>query len=322
MDPLTHALSGVVCSNTGFYQRWGRPATLTLIGASLLPDVDHITLRLMGPIAYLKYHRGFTHSIIGGIPLALLFAGLVYIVIKDSRRMGLWRLFGLSILGIYTHILLDLITSYGTQFLFPFSTYRYSLDLVFIVDPYLTLIFLMPLTLMGFSKGRVRVLAMVALFMAGIYLIMAFINQGLAMDKGKVRVREIGIEAIKVAAFPLPFSPFRWSVIAEDKRRYYQINIDILRDIVSIEIFEKGPWDDGLVKKTKALEIVKTYLWFARFPVITLKEVEDAYTLEYYDLRFNSLPPQRPFLLRVILRKDGSLKEGNLLFYTIPPPDR
>lgn len=312
MDPLTHALSGVVWSKTGPIQRWGKPATWTLIGATLLPDVDHITLRLLGPMAYLKYHRGFTHSIIGGLLLALLLAGLVYIIIRGSRKLGYLRLFGLSILGIYTHILLDFITSYGTQLLFPFSTYRYSLDLVFIVDPYLTLIFLTPLVFMRFSKIRI---AHIALSLAGVYLVMAFINQGLASAKGNKIAREMGIEVVRYEAFPLPLSPFRWSVIVEDRWRYYQMNLDILRDNRFVQVFEKGPRDDNIIKRAEGLEIVKTYLWFARFPIITLKEIKGGHLLEYYDLRFNLLPPRKPFLLRVVLGEDGSFKEGNLLFH-------
>lgn len=312
MDPLTHALSGVVWSKTSPIQRWGKPATWTLIGATLLPDVDHIMLRLLGPMAYLKYHRGFTHSIIGGLLLALLLAGLVYIIIRSSRKVGYLRLFGLSILGIYTHILLDLITSYGTQLLFPFSTYRYSLDLVFIVDPYLTLIFLAPLVFMRFSKIRMTI---IALSLTVVYLVTAFINQGMASAKGNKIAREMGIEIVRYGVFPLPLSPFRWSVIVEDRWRYYQMNLDILKGNRSIMVFEKGPWDNGLIKKAGDMEIVKTYLWFARFPMVTLKEIKGGYLLEYYDLRFNLLPPRKPFLLRVVLGEDGSFKEGNLLFH-------
>ncbi|HCY18703.1 MAG TPA: metal-dependent hydrolase, partial [Deltaproteobacteria bacterium] len=62
MDPITHSLSGAILSRTGFYQRLGRIATIIFIIAAMIPDIDHFSLRLAGPLAYLKYHRGFTHS--------------------------------------------------------------------------------------------------------------------------------------------------------------------------------------------------------------------------------------------------------------------
>ncbi|MBI5286981.1 MAG: metal-dependent hydrolase [Deltaproteobacteria bacterium] len=295
----------------------GRAHHLDPHGAALLPDIDHITLRLMGPIAYLKYHRGFTHSIAGGIILALAFAGLVYITIKRAREMGYLRLFGLFLLGIYTHIFLDLITSYGTQLLFPFSTYRYSMNLVFILDPYLTLIFLAALILMGFNKARAKWIAITAFILMVAYLGMNLVNQRLALTKGKELARSQGIEVIRIEAYPLPLSPFRWSVIAEDEVRYYQMNLDLLMSPTSIKAFEKGPRDNGLIKKAEELEIIKTYLWFAKFPVVTLEDTKDGYILKYSDLRFNILPHRMPFLLTVVLGKDGSLKEWSLLFHTI-----
>lgn len=317
MDPVTHTLSGAVWSRIGFSQKWGKTATLTLIGAATLPDIDHITLRLMGPLAYLRYHRGFTHSIIGGIIVALVFAGLVFSVFKDSRRMGYPRLIGLSLLGIYTHIFLDLITSYGTQLFFPFSNHRYSLDLIFIIDILFTLILFAPLILMRFYKEKSEIIASSALLAAAAYVLIAYVSQGLALSKGEAKIRDMGVDAIRMEALPLPFSPFRWSIIAEDKGRFYQINLDLLRESNSTEVFEKGPWGDDRVKKAEMLDMVKTYLWFARFPVVSLKEAGNGYVLEYYDIRFNISPTRKPFLLSLVIGRDGSLKSGELTFHTI-----
>src|SRR3990172_4517704 len=123
MDPITHGFSGILISRTGFYQRWGRAASITFVAGALIPDIDHFTLRLAGPVAYLKYHRGFTHSIIGIIPLALIIAFIVPMFFKQIRGKADYLTFaGMSALGIGTHIFLDIITSYGTQVFFPFDT--------------------------------------------------------------------------------------------------------------------------------------------------------------------------------------------------------
>src|SRR5262245_31612429 len=61
MDNLTHTLYGLALANTGL-RRTAPHATLTLIIASNLPDVDSLSL-FWGQIHYLKYHRGVTHSL-------------------------------------------------------------------------------------------------------------------------------------------------------------------------------------------------------------------------------------------------------------------
>ncbi len=74
---------------------------------------------------------------------------------------------------------------------------------------------------------------------------------------------------------------------------------------------------NNIIEKVEKLEIVKTYLWFARFPVVSIKEEGEGFLVEYFDLRFNSLPPRRPFLLKLILDKSGSLNHAELMFHTI-----
>ena len=63
MDNLTHTLTAIAISQTGL-NRKTRFATLTLILAANAPDLD-ILAGLKGGIAYLKYHRGITHSLVG-----------------------------------------------------------------------------------------------------------------------------------------------------------------------------------------------------------------------------------------------------------------
>ena len=44
MNPIAHMTLGVHIANVGFYQRYGRRATLILAAASLFPDIDSVTL--------------------------------------------------------------------------------------------------------------------------------------------------------------------------------------------------------------------------------------------------------------------------------------
>lgn len=326
MDPITHSLSGAILSRAGFYQRFGRLATIILLIAALIPDIDHFTLRLAGPLAYLKYHRGFTHSLIGSFIIAAIMAGAGSLIKPFREKMGYLTVFWLSLLGIHTHIFFDLITSYGTQIFFPLSDKRYSLDLVFIIDFYFSAFLLIPLIIMLFKKQWRRILSFASIIGIIIYLGIAYIERTIAIRNVEDEVQKLGIQSMRIEANPLPLSPFRWSVFVEDEKRFYQMNVDTLKNNSTFNSFEKkhvpaglnhGIEGNNIIGKVENLEIVKTYLWFARFPVVTIKEEAEGYVAEYFDLRFNSLPPRRPFLLKVFVDRYGSLKHAELMFHTI-----
>ena len=59
VDNLTHTLSAVAISHAGL-NRKTRFATLAVVVAANLPDIDAVTL-VKGTAAYLHYHRGITH---------------------------------------------------------------------------------------------------------------------------------------------------------------------------------------------------------------------------------------------------------------------
>ncbi len=326
MDPITHTLSGAILSRTGFYQRFGRLATIILVVAALIPDIDHFSLRLAGPIAYLKYHRGFTHSIIGSFIIAAIMAGIACSIKRFREQLGYLTIFGLFLLGIYTHIFLDLITSYGTQIFFPFSDKRYSLDLVFIIDFYFTALMLIPLIIITFKRDWAKAMALGSVACIIVYLGIAYVERGIAIGIAKTEAQKLGIISKKVEAIPLPLSPFKWSVYIEDDKRFYQVDVDALKNVLTFNSFEKKHVPEGLnqgteasdiVEKVENLEIVKTYLWFARFPVVAVKEQDSGYVIEYFDLRFNSLPPRKPFLLKLFVDGNGSLNHAELMFHTI-----
>lgn len=140
MENLSHSLTGLALAKTQLGERipFG---VATLVVAANLPDLD-ILVSLEGPLHYLHYHRGITHSLIGTVVMGLVLGIVVFMTRRFSRVPGarfidcLW----ITQLGALTHPLLDYTNSYGLRPFLPFSEARYFGDLVFIVDPYLWLI--------------------------------------------------------------------------------------------------------------------------------------------------------------------------------------
>src|SRR5688572_15681772 len=134
MDPVTHGLAGAVIAEAGFTQHLGSRSRYIMAAAAMFPDID-IVYRFAGLPTYIANHRGLTHSYVGLIASGVLFGALLGRLDEERRYLpwiaALW-------VGLFSHQLLDFITSYGTVVLFPFSNTRYYFDWVFILDLILT----------------------------------------------------------------------------------------------------------------------------------------------------------------------------------------
>ncbi len=128
MDPVTHALSGAVLAMlnrdrnagpaaTAESRRTDRGISLIALAGSVFPDIDVVTLA-GGPFMFFKYHRGPTHSIAGVVVLSAL---LAFVFSRFFPAIGRRRLFLWALLGMAAHDALDLLTSYSTFLLLPFS---------------------------------------------------------------------------------------------------------------------------------------------------------------------------------------------------------
>lgn len=71
---------------------------------------------------------------------------------------------------------LDLLTSYGTQILWPFSTTPYSLNAIFIIDPFYTIPFVVLFLAALFAKKIRKTirLSVTGLLISSAYLILSF----------------------------------------------------------------------------------------------------------------------------------------------------
>ena len=136
VDTITHGLIGAFVSRLGFRQKHGKIAAAVMVLSAILPDFDMI-LNFWGDEITYKNHRGFTHSIFGAIVISLILALIFYFFSSYKRFL---HLFLFSILGITSHIILDLLNSYGTQILNPLSNYRYGIGAIFILDFFITII--------------------------------------------------------------------------------------------------------------------------------------------------------------------------------------
>lgn len=150
MDPLTQAVLGGATASVFFHRALGRKAFVVGAVGGVLPDLD--VLYKVDQWSGWEHHRGITHSLFFAPVVGPVFGWLSDRFERRRARpetggdldrargrarlltwMGVWTL------SLLSHPLLDLFTAYGTQLLAPFSTERFAINAMAVIDPVYTL---------------------------------------------------------------------------------------------------------------------------------------------------------------------------------------
>jgi inner membrane protein len=156
LDNLTHTLLGLmageaVARSTPPAGRLSDEARRTLYVATgvtggNLPDLDLLTSfghagggADAGGLAYLLFHRGHTHTVVGCLALALLLWLALLAVLRwrrvETSGADRARLAGFCGLSVLLHLGMDGLNSYGVHPFWPFDDRWYYGDAVFIIEP-------------------------------------------------------------------------------------------------------------------------------------------------------------------------------------------
>jgi membrane-bound metal-dependent hydrolase YbcI (DUF457 family) len=334
MDTITHGLTGWLIGRSlpeKLQRGHPRSATVVVVLGSILPDADNAA-SLLGSETYLHIHRGLSHSLAGiavsSVLLALLAAR--FGKWKDWKTIGL-----LLLLGQLSHVALDLLNSYGTQILQPFSDARFALDLLFIVDLAFTGIVVAGIRLSRGHPGRGRAaLAVLTAYVGVAALLHAGARDTIRDAALRHGVRVVSAQALPTLPYlalpspdrlafaapasaaagpseklrspqmlprrlPFPVGPFAWNGFIDDGRTYLLARVDPLSGSVAWRQRTLRGSDVPEVRALRGMAEVETYLWFARYPVVRVATAGGRTEVTFSDLRFGGMPGRRPFLLRV-----------------------
>lgn len=330
MDTLTHALSGAIvgrllaarrpaASPTAAATPSASAASLPVwqtvaagAAAAAFPDLDFV-LGYVSELAYLRGHRGVTHSLVllplWGLLLAWLFGRLA----RRSRPETDWRgFYAVACAGILIHIGGDLITQFGTMILAPFSDRRFGWGTTFIIDLVITGLLVAGLAGSALWR-RSRIPAATALALVVAWIGVGALGRGEAIAAARTWAAANKVPVVEVDAAPRPASPFNWTAIVFDGEQYHYAHLNTRRS----EILAAGPDDNfirrfsapyrpvalarwesrprfgngdlqGFAREVWSKEDFAFYRWFAMFPVLdhAQRDASGSLCAGFRDLRF------------------------------------
>lgn len=141
---------------------------------------------------------------------------------------------------------------------------------------------------------------------------------GFAHHAAMARVRAFAqnrhIATEKVAAIPLPTSLFDWNGLILTDLGVYQSQFSLRSPAPpQFGFFADSP-QNVLTRKAAQLEPVRTFLWFARFPVMHFSSIGGRNLVEYRDLRFFNGGSRQgiPFTFYVLFDYQGKMLKYGL----------
>jgi inner membrane protein len=302
LDNLTHSLVGLFLARAGF--KYASPGgTAILILAANAPDCDMVSL-LGGNTVFIEWHRHFTHSLLGMPFMALLTVATVRLFAREPLRW--WRAWWIALLGVASHILLDLTNVYGVRLLLPFSGRWFHWDITPVIDLLIWTVLLLGVAapalgrLVGSEIGEKRKGAGNAGWaVTALFLLTAYNFGRSVLHERAVAIvdshRYNGLTPRRSAAFP-SLNPLLWIGTAELSNAYVQGNVDLRTGFhaADMEPFYKA-------ERTSAIEAAlhtqpfQKFLQFVQYPLWQVQpgiDPQGNIRVRLLDLRFGN--PREP----------------------------
>ena len=229
MDSLTQAVLGATVGYAVGGRQLGRKAALWGIGLGTLPDLD-VLVRYADPIDSFVMHRSWSHSLLltslAAVPIGLMISRLH----RHAREVPV-RMVSMVFLIFLTHILLDGMTTYGTQIFWFLSDVMPALPQepigvgsISIIDPAYTLPLLIA-TIWIFIRGSARSdgrptlsrkVTITALTFSTLYLGWGLVAQNHIEQQVREQMASRGVTIDRMFTTPTFANSVLWYVLVRD----------------------------------------------------------------------------------------------------------
>jgi len=160
----------------------------------------------------------------------------------------------------------------------------------------------------GFAVARAQ-WCRAGVFALGIYLLLCAGAHQVALARVKDFAAARGLAVEHLGALPMPPSLVEWSGLIRSSDGVYYTRFRLTDRAAPEFAFEADAPRNRYIAAARALPETRTYLWFARFPVVRYAERDAGHTVEFYDMRFTAGGIRRrraPFTFRVTFDSGGA----------------
>ena len=144
MDSLTQIVLGIAVAELCAGKELKNKTFLYGAILGTMPDLDILIGLLLDPVNAVMIHRGISHSLLLFVIISPLLGAIISKI--ENKKISFYRSASMVFWCLFTHVLLDMFTSWGTQILWPIEK-RFALKTIFVIDPLYTIPLLITLVL-------------------------------------------------------------------------------------------------------------------------------------------------------------------------------
>ena len=233
MDSITQAVLGAAIGEEVLGKRIGNKGAIIGAVVATLPDLDVFLYLFYDKFEMLSIHRGFSHSIAFSV-LAAFLISFVLSRIKWFHDVKFKILLMFTWICLFTHILLDAFTAYGTQLFLPFSNSRIGFDSINVVDPVYTFPLIIGLIMSAWiykTKSNRSMYNRIGLMISSAYLIFTLLNKECLKTNISNKLANENIEYISLLTMPVGIANINWYGVAKGKDSIYMLKHSMLSNI-------------------------------------------------------------------------------------------
>lgn len=244
MDSLTQIALGIAVAEVCAGKKLKNKTFLYGAVLGTLPDLDIVVGKFLNPVDGILIHRGLSHSLLFFLLLSPILAFIISkiekgkIKVVQAANMTFWCLF--------THVLLDMFTSWGTQILWPLD-YRFALKTIFVIDPLYTIPLLIALVAVWKTKDTLvrKKHILRGLLISSGYLALSCFIKLYALHQFEKALSTQEIQYSEIIVKPTAFNLILWNANISTADSYL---------LADYSLFDSQPISFTAYTKNKALE--------------------------------------------------------------------